>query len=304
MPPLVTVIIPVFNRADSLALALRSVAGQTFTDWEAVVVDDGSSDESAEVALRECQPGKVRVIRHEKNLGTSAARNSGILAARGRYIAFLDSDDSWHPEKVRRQVELVEADAEPRTVFCLTQAQVFRAGRRLRVMPKRAPLPGEPWSEYLYVNDGFAQTSTFFLSRELAMKAGFREGLTTHEDHLFFLVAGDCGARCRLIAEPLSNWNDDARADRLSFVAHVEPARRFLEEAGGLLTEKARLGFEVRHLGPLLFRENPVEAAKLFRLALTKRAVRRHQLLSVWARSVFPAPAIAVLRRRLYALTN
>ena len=84
MPPLVPVIIPVFNRAESLSLALRSVVGQTFTDWEAVVVADGSSDESAEVGLRDCEPGKVGVVRHENNLETSAARNSGIFAARDR----------------------------------------------------------------------------------------------------------------------------------------------------------------------------------------------------------------------------
>jgi glycosyltransferase involved in cell wall biosynthesis len=302
--PLVSVIIPVFNRAKSLAAALRSVAEQTFPDWEAVVVDDGSSDESAEVALRVGQPGKVRVVRHERNQGPSAARNSGILAARGRYVSFLDSDDSWHPEKLSRQLELVEADSNPNMVFCATQTRVLFDHGGVRILPERAPFPNEPWSEFLYVNGGFAQTNSFFLSRDLAMKVGFRSSVLQYEDHLFFLESGAHGARYSLIAEPLSNWNDDSRADRMGLETHLDRSRRFLDEAGGLITEKARLAYEVRHLGPRLFRENPREAIKLFRKASTNGAVRRHHLLAVWARCVLPAPAVAILRRLISLLRS
>jgi glycosyltransferase involved in cell wall biosynthesis len=300
--PLVSVIMPVFNRAKSLAVALRSVAEQTFLDWEVIVVDDGSSDESAEVALQGGQPGKVRVIRHERNLGSSAARNSGMLAARGRYVSFLDSDDSWHPEKLSRQVESVEADSNPNTVFCATQTLILREGKRVRVLPERAPFPGEPWSEFLYVSGGFAQTNSFFLSRDLAMKVGFRSGVQPHEDHFFFLESGAHGARYRLIAEPLSNWNDDSRADRISLVAHSERGRRYLDEAGGLITKKARLAYEFRHLGPLLFRKNPLQAIRLFRRASADGAVLHRHLVAVLARCVLPPQAVAILRQMLYTL--
>src|ERR1700722_1458117 len=104
--PLVSIIIPVFNRPKELAAALRSVSAQTFSNREVIVVDDASSDASSEVAFQAGPAGKVRVIRHEKNEGPSEARNSGISAARGRYVSFLDSDDSWHPEKLRKQVEM------------------------------------------------------------------------------------------------------------------------------------------------------------------------------------------------------
>jgi glycosyltransferase involved in cell wall biosynthesis len=292
--PLVSVIMPVFNRPKSLATALRSVFAQTFSDWEVIVVDDASSDESAEVALRIGQPGKVRVIRHETNQGPSAARNTGVLAARGRYVSFLDSDDSWHPEKLRRQIELVEADPDPSMVFCVTQTVTFREGRRVRVSPWRAPFEGEPWSEFLYINGGCAQTNSFFLSRELALRVGFQP---PHEDHLFFLKAGALGARYRLVAEPLSNWNDDLRADRLSHCANLLQSLAYLKEADGLMTEKARLAFEVRVLGPLLLKSRPVQAMKLFKRALEERAVLLRHLLSVSARCILPTPAVAMLRR-------
>ena len=297
--PLVSVIIPVFNRAKTLAAALGSVAEQTFPDWEAVVVDDGSSDESAAVALRIGHPGKVRVVRHKRNQGPSAARNSGILAARGRYVSFLDSDDSWHPEKLSRQLALVEADPNPDMVFCATQTRVCRGGGRVRVLPKRAPFSDEPWCEFLYVNGGFAQTNSFFLSRDLAMKVGFRPSVLQHEDHLFFLDAGAHGARYRLITEPLSNWNNDSRTDRMGLAADFERSCRYLEEANGLLTDKARLAFKVRYLGPGLFKQSPLGAMKLFRKASTNGAVLRRHLLAVSLRCVLPAPAVTTLKRLL-----
>lgn len=298
-PPLVSVIVPVLNRAKSLPAALRSIAGQTFSDWEAVVVDDGSSDDSAEVALRAGPPGKVRVVRHARNQGPSAARNSGILAARGRYVAFLDSDDSWHPDKLRRQLDLVEADANPDMVLCATQTRVFRGSGRVLVLPQRAPFPDEPWSEFLYVNGGFAQTNSFFLSRQLAMKVGFRPSVLQHEDHLFFLDLGAHGAHYRLLTEPLSNWNNDSRLDRMGLAAHFERSCGFLDEADGLITEKARLAFEVRYLGPRLFKKSPLKAIKLFRRASRDGAVRPRHLLAVWVRCVLPAPVVAILKRLL-----
>ncbi len=295
--PLVTVIIPVFNRANSIAVALRSVADQTFADWEVIVVDDGSTDGSADVALRVGEQGKVRVIRHDRNLGCSAARNSGIVAARGRYVCFLDSDDSWHPEKLSRQVETVEANPDPNMVFCATQTIIFQEGKPGRTYPERAPFPGEPWSEFLYVNGGFAQTSSFFLSRELAMKVRFRPSLLQYEDHMFFLDAEAHGARYELVDEPLSNWNDDPRADRIGVEDDFDRSCQFLQEAQGLLTDKARMAFEAIGMGPHIFKESPIGAIKLFKRTWGSGAISSRSLLAVCIRCVLPASATALLRQ-------
>lgn len=98
-----SVIIPTYNRADFLREAIESVLAQTFTDFELIVVDDGSTDGTQELAAS--YKGMVRYIR-QTNKGPSAARNNGIKNALGRYIAFLDSDDIWLPEMLAKQFSL------------------------------------------------------------------------------------------------------------------------------------------------------------------------------------------------------
>jgi glycosyltransferase involved in cell wall biosynthesis len=103
--PTVSVIIPTYNRGHMVGRAIRSVLSQTFEDLELIIVDDGSRDKTDEVVDRFRDP-RIRYIRHHTNRGAQAARNTGIDAARGDYVSFLDSDDEWLPEKLRRQVEV------------------------------------------------------------------------------------------------------------------------------------------------------------------------------------------------------
>ncbi|TPI81977.1 glycosyltransferase family 2 protein [Mesorhizobium sp. B2-8-9] len=92
--PEVSIILPTYNRADTLTRAVDSITGQTFQDWELVIVDDGSTDSTAQLDFG--KDPRIQVIR-QHNLGVAAARNTGIAASRGRLIAFLDSDDEWLP---------------------------------------------------------------------------------------------------------------------------------------------------------------------------------------------------------------
>ena len=107
MSPAVSVIIPVFNRNHTLPRALSSALGQTFTNLEIIVVDDASEEPAAEV-VRGFGDARVRLIVHGNNRGANAARNTGMVKARGKYVAFLDSDDEWHPHKIQVQVEAME----------------------------------------------------------------------------------------------------------------------------------------------------------------------------------------------------
>ncbi len=127
--PAVSVVIPTFNRAWCLAETLSSVAGQTFRDFETLVIDDGSTDDTPDLLRRFAG---VRVHRWADNRGVSAARNRGIEMARGRWVCFLDSDDRWTANKLQAQVDWMLS--HPECPACYTDEIWIRHG--VRVNPK------------------------------------------------------------------------------------------------------------------------------------------------------------------------
>lgn len=120
--PKVSVVIPTCNRPELLKRAVRSVLAQTFQDFEIIVVDDGMK-ERAETALRQFHDPRIKYFRNETSLGGGGTRNRGIDEARGEYIAFLDDDDEWMPEKLDKQIRAFSA-ASPRAGFIMSSVCV------------------------------------------------------------------------------------------------------------------------------------------------------------------------------------
>lgn len=116
MSPIVSVIIPTCDRAQLLKRAVNSVLGQSFDDYEVIVVDDHSRDDTLEV-IQSLQDKRVRCITRQQRGGGAAARNTGIEAASGEYVAFLDDDDAWHDSKLQRQVEVMQRRPEVGLVY-------------------------------------------------------------------------------------------------------------------------------------------------------------------------------------------
>ncbi|WP_415182871.1 glycosyltransferase family 2 protein [Phaeovulum sp.] len=107
----VSVIIPCYNAAGTVGRALASVQAQTLTEWEAIVIDDASTDDSiAQLAPILAADPRIRLIRLAQNTGAGAARNAGLVQAQGRFVAFLDADDFWHPEKLALQTRWMAAE--------------------------------------------------------------------------------------------------------------------------------------------------------------------------------------------------
>src|SRR5687768_15137573 len=106
-PPLVSVVLPTYNRAKTLERSIQSVLNQTFTDFELIIVDDGSTDESESILAKFSQLANVVLVARPRR-GCAAARNQGIRLARGRYMAFQDSDDEWRPNKLAKAVAALE----------------------------------------------------------------------------------------------------------------------------------------------------------------------------------------------------
>ncbi len=118
MEPLVTIITPCYNSADFIGPTINSVLDQTYTNWELIIIDDKSKDNSCHVIEEYTkQHSKIRLIKLEQNGGVSNARNVGLEEAKGKYIAFLDSDDIWLKEKLAKQVAYMEEQSLPMTFY-------------------------------------------------------------------------------------------------------------------------------------------------------------------------------------------
>lgn len=128
--PLVSVIMPAYNAAEFLEEAIASVKAQTVTDWELLVIDDCSKDETCRIVERiAADDGRVKLLRNERNLGAAGSRNKGLDIFRGRYVALLDSDDYWYPrmlEKMLAKAEQTGADI----IYCAYEL-VDEEGRKV-----------------------------------------------------------------------------------------------------------------------------------------------------------------------------
>jgi glycosyltransferase involved in cell wall biosynthesis len=186
----VSILIPTYNCAALLERAVRSVAAQTLAPeaMQVVIVDDGSSDDTAErVAALQRELALPILYERQANAGPSAARNRALASAGGEFIAFLDADDVWLPEKLQRQLALFD---DPRTglVYC-DVAFVDAAGRAIADYPRRIHLTSGDIVLSLFL-DFFLLTSAVVMRRELARREnGFREDLPVGEDYDFFLRA-------------------------------------------------------------------------------------------------------------------
>ncbi len=117
--PLISVVIPLYQTERFIAAALDSAVAQTFGDFEAIVVDDGSSDRGPDIARGRGDP-RVRVVRQE-NRGLAGARNTGIRESRGKYIAFLDADDLWRSEKLAEHARLLDSAPDVGLTFSASE---------------------------------------------------------------------------------------------------------------------------------------------------------------------------------------
>jgi glycosyltransferase involved in cell wall biosynthesis len=180
--PAVSVIVPTYNRAHFLPECLDSILAQSFSDFEVIIIDDGSTDGTrALVNSYTAHFGeKIRYF-HQRNKGIAAARNKGIRAARGELIAFCDSDDAWPPGKLEHQVSVLGANAACAMVVgeCVALGRETEGG----FMISRATLEGKSFLEALFETQFVNLGATLFRASCLREIVDFDETLRTSEDY-------------------------------------------------------------------------------------------------------------------------
>ena len=198
--PLVSIVIPTHNRSHLVTRAIASVLGQTWQDLECLVVDDGSTD-ATQAVVQEIGDARLRYLKNETNVGAPASRNRGLQKARGRYVALLDDDDEWLPEKLEKQLLLF--DAAPERVGLVYSGFHYVSGETGRIVSTYRPVHrGAVYPELL--KDCILGSPTPLAKRECFTKAGgFDESLPSCQDwDMWLRIAKVCDFE--FISEPLA----------------------------------------------------------------------------------------------------
>lgn len=233
-PPTVSIIIPTYNRAHLLGRAIQSVLNQTYKDFELIVVDDGSTDNTEQI-VRSFSDERIRYVRHKKNKGVAAARNTGIKTARGEYMAFQDSDDEWLPEKLEKQTGIFET-ALPEVGVVYTGVHRLKNNRKAYI-PSSGITQKEGYIFSSLLKGNFISTPAALVKKECFQRAGmFDERFPSAEDReLFIRISKYYQFRC--IDEPLviayhqpdsisANQSARVRALELIYEKHFEDIKK------------------------------------------------------------------------------
>lgn len=182
--PLVSVIVPAFNAESTLRRTLESAAGQSWRHLEIIIVDDGSTDRTADIAAAFCLADeRARLIR-QPNSGEASARNRALLEARGQWIAPLDADDLWHPEKIERQLEAAKRSPEAGLAYCWSR--IIDADDRVIGDAAKADLEGAVPREHLQSNF-IGNGSTPLVSRHALGELRYNPAFDACADYLLQL---------------------------------------------------------------------------------------------------------------------
>jgi glycosyltransferase involved in cell wall biosynthesis len=220
MLPLVSAVVPTRNRPDLVCRAVRSALNQTYPNLEVVIVVDGP-DPATVAALEELRSPRVRIIALSENVGGSEARNIGAREARGEWVALLDDDDEWLPEKTSLQMALLR-----KSPYRFPIGACRMIGRRKdgdSIIPSRTPRMGEPLSEYLICRkspvwgEGVIQTSMLVVRKALLEHVPFATGLPRHQDWDWLLrVFEREGVGCEWVWQPLVIFHMNSSEERVS----------------------------------------------------------------------------------------
>jgi glycosyltransferase involved in cell wall biosynthesis len=235
--PKVSVVIPTYNRPQFVRSAITSVLNQTFQDFEIIVVDDASTDNTPEV-VSGFNDTKIKYIRHEINKGGSAARNTGIRTSSAEYIAFLDDDDEWLPDKLKKQVELLNISSPNVGGVYTGFFKINKASGK--IIGQSIPLGEGGFIDDLIEDNRIGTTSTHLLRRECFEKVGlFDENLPSSQDFDMWVRLSK-EFHFEFIKEPLVKYSFHEKRISTDIEKKIKGIEIILERYGQLLSSNRR----------------------------------------------------------------
>ncbi|HEY0760456.1 MAG TPA: glycosyltransferase family 2 protein [Acidisarcina sp.] len=245
----VSAVIPTRGRPQLVSRAVESVLGQTYLDVEVVVVIDGD-DPLTFQHLQQINDSRLRVVHLKESVGGSEARNTGAREASGHWVALLDDDDVWLPEKIEKQVRQAQRSSARLTL--LTSRFIARFEDREEVWPQRFPRRGENLSEYLFCFPrNVFQTSTLMCTRDLMLEEPFLKGLKRLQDWDWLLrVAARGDVDLITNDEPLSIYYVDGQGATISKKPDWTSSYQWAQENRSLMTPRAYAYFIAKKCAP------------------------------------------------------
>ncbi len=242
--PTVSVVIPTFDRPGFLVRAIESVRIQTFKDFEIIIVIDGIDPESKAVLEQLSEP-RLRYLELSEKVGGAEARNAGVRSANGTWIALLDDDDEWLPNKL--EIQLATAATSQHEETLVTSLYVCRApGFADVIRPRRLPGKSEPISDFMFDFLCYFQTSTFFCSRSLYLRIPFDSSLLFFQDIDWLLrISKDQAFRLVVVNQPLSIYHVPAGRSSITTTLDWQARLRWGSDRRHLLTKRAYSRFIV-----------------------------------------------------------
>jgi len=293
--PKVSVVIPTKDRPQLVRRAVLSVLSQTVVDIEVIVVIDGPDKRTREV-LSDLGDRRLRWFELSESVGAGEARNCGVRQARTDWIALLDDDDEWLPEKLMHQLRAI-AESSHRLPVVATRL-IARSSRGGFVWPRRPPGQGEPVGNYLFsrrslfMAEGCLQTSTLLAPRILFEETPFQVGLRRHQDWDWLLrVCSKSGVGLELVMEPLVIWHNDIGRTRISGKGNWCQSLEWIQSVTHLLSSQAYAGFLVTVVSPNASAEGAWHAFRpLLRELVACRGAQLWDYLLFLAMWLIPGP--------------
>ena len=286
--PLVSAIVPTYNRANLVRRALDSVIKQSYSNLEIVVVDDASDDNTEEI-INGMGSSQIRYIRHQTNQGGAATRNTGIEAAKGEYVAFLDSDDVWLQGKIETQLAAIQNEDSPDNIVSYTQFEIEQ-DKQIYIKPSRGKNEKEAVADYMFLHEGEIQTSTMMLPRKLILETRFRSELKKHQDLDLSLRLEASGAQFLLVEKVLTVLDNEERSDRISRISDYKISLEWIREYENSISSKAFKGFLIKEVVPKTIEreEKKAYAAKLVFEAAWQGIISPQKFALLMRRLAFP----------------
>lgn len=302
--PLVSIVIPTYNRGYMIENSINSVLSQTYRNFELLIIDDASTDDT-EYIVKNIKDSRIRYIKLEKNSRGTKTRNTGINLSKGDYIAFLDSDDRWFPEKLEKQLKFILNSNIPMSNFMCFSDLIVKNESYHKKRVNRPINESEDIMDYIFVGRNIVQTSTYIVAAKVAKRTLFNSNLKKHQDWDFCLRLRNNNTNFIHFPGCFTIWEADNREDRISNNNDNDLSLSWLEHNKNQLSIRAQWAFKSIVIVPNLVRMKKYgEAIKTLLFALFYRGINFRSFLKELAKIVLPLKIQVVIKNTFLYKSN